>query len=751
MATYIPNATQTTEPVESRTVESAALEFRTLKTSINARIEDVQANVDAVQDNVDTEIVNRIAGDANLQTQNNAQDVRLTAIENALLSLGEGGLPGTVYVQRFSGTGVQTAFTLNATPQSGNAVDIYVNGLYQNKDTFSVAGAVITFSEAPQAGTDNIEVQVTVTIALGETDASLVTYNTTTVEAQLDAISAVGGSSLVGFQQAGTGSGVRTAQDKMREWVSVKDFGAVGDGVTDDTAAIQAAHNTGHSVYYPNGTYKITDTITVSIYARIIGESSNGVVINNTNNSVYAYQHLTVIGGPYDVDSGLEIGHMTINSKYGIRLNQSGDFATVFGPQGAIKRIHLHDLTITGTYVNGIDANQDTAVVPTPTEMEGYGVGIRLTKVFDSKIELCKIEFCGIGILMDGCDINTISTHRLNKNGWHLYYFGHDTWGGQSKFRDNDCLYNRRVGAVYLYNTIFATVEDNYFENYSNSATFLRTQTDVGTRFIGNRIDDPKVAVPIISMDPYVGGIITENRYTRPSTYVLSLGYITVGSTYYDWNVQAFTKIYGNQSGFPSCDSPFVLLAPDVDGTVFKYSNCLKFTGAASEAMPFTVSPASSRYVLKTSVGNADIRLSLTPGKKFYRLDYTGRYVAGAGYHVISHVSPSGTVTSLGIAGYLGFPSSGTTVTISETVAIPDVLSLSGFLQITLVNTEVEYESVVLSVTDTLIADAAPSGGAVAYQVGMRVKKLTPQVGQPKGWICTVSGVPGTWASEGNL
>ena len=181
MATYIPNATQTTEPVESRTVESAALEFRTLKTSVNARIE-------AVQDDINTEIANRIAGDANLQAQNNAQDVRLTAIENALPFIGEGGLPGTVYVQRLSGTGAQTVFTLNAAPQSNNVVDIYINGLYQNKDTFTVSGADVIFSKAPPAGTNNIEVQVTVTIALGETDASLVTYDGTTVEAQLDAI-----------------------------------------------------------------------------------------------------------------------------------------------------------------------------------------------------------------------------------------------------------------------------------------------------------------------------------------------------------------------------------------------------------------------------------------------------------------------------------------------------------------------------------------------------------------------------------
>ena len=181
MATYIPNATQTTEPVESRTVESAALEFRTLKASVNDRIEDVQ-------DALDAEIVNRLAGDANLQAQNNSQDVRLTAIENALPFIGEGGLPGTVYVQRLSGTGAKTVFTLNTAPQSNNVVDIYVNGLYQNKDTFTVSGANVIFSEAPPAGTNNIEVQVTVTIALGETDASLVTYGGTTVADQLDAI-----------------------------------------------------------------------------------------------------------------------------------------------------------------------------------------------------------------------------------------------------------------------------------------------------------------------------------------------------------------------------------------------------------------------------------------------------------------------------------------------------------------------------------------------------------------------------------
>lgn len=65
-------------------------------------------------------------------------------------------------------------------------------------------------------------------------------------------------------------------------FVNVKDFGARGDGGTDDTAAIQKACDTGKPVYFPVGTYKITDTLTIySPWLR--GDGMNISVITQTN------------------------------------------------------------------------------------------------------------------------------------------------------------------------------------------------------------------------------------------------------------------------------------------------------------------------------------------------------------------------------------------------------------------------------------------------------------------------------------
>lgn len=68
------------------------------------------------------------------------------------------------------------------------------------------------------------------------------------------------------YDPAGTGAVATTVQAKLRESVSVKDFGAVGDGVTDDTASIQAAIDAvfnagGGTVHIPTGTYLVSSIV----------------------------------------------------------------------------------------------------------------------------------------------------------------------------------------------------------------------------------------------------------------------------------------------------------------------------------------------------------------------------------------------------------------------------------------------------------------------------------------------------------
>jgi len=95
--------------------------------------------------------------------------------------------------------------------------------------------------------------------------------------------------------QSGTGAVGRTLHDKAAEVVSVKDFGATGDGVTDDTTALQAAENSGASlIYVPSGTYISTGIILNTVSQRWYGEgeiktqdASNATAVTITGNDIY--------------------------------------------------------------------------------------------------------------------------------------------------------------------------------------------------------------------------------------------------------------------------------------------------------------------------------------------------------------------------------------------------------------------------------------------------------------------------------
>jgi hypothetical protein len=68
-----------------------------------------------------------------------------------------GSFNASSIIANFTGNGSTVAFTLASAPAGENATNVYINGVYQQKNTYSVAGAVLTFSQAPPV-TSSIEV-----------------------------------------------------------------------------------------------------------------------------------------------------------------------------------------------------------------------------------------------------------------------------------------------------------------------------------------------------------------------------------------------------------------------------------------------------------------------------------------------------------------------------------------------------------------------------------------------------------------
>lgn len=71
---------------------------------------------------------------------------------------GGGGGTSSFYKDTFSGNGSTTGFVLTNSVSNENLTQIYINGVYQSKDNYTVNGTGITFSTAPPSGTNNIEV-----------------------------------------------------------------------------------------------------------------------------------------------------------------------------------------------------------------------------------------------------------------------------------------------------------------------------------------------------------------------------------------------------------------------------------------------------------------------------------------------------------------------------------------------------------------------------------------------------------------
>tara|TARA_R110000822_G_scaffold285610_1_gene406938 strand:- start:569 stop:3388 length:2820 start_codon:yes stop_codon:yes gene_type:complete len=165
-------------------------------------------------------------------------------------------------VDEFTGNGSTVAYTLSSTPLSVDVVIVNVNGVAQLATSYTLSVATVTFSAAP-ALNSNIQIRYFTDIQLGSTTSA----------------------DLVSYSQGGTSHVNRTVESRLRDHVSVMDFGAVGDGVTDDTAAFNAAWSATNpkAVLVPAASYKITGTVTGKFFSFGAATVVGGPVTTITN------------------------------------------------------------------------------------------------------------------------------------------------------------------------------------------------------------------------------------------------------------------------------------------------------------------------------------------------------------------------------------------------------------------------------------------------------------------------------------
>lgn len=274
------------------------------------------------------------------------------------------------------------------------------------------------------------------------------------------------------FTAAGAGAVNRSAVSKMRDWVSVLDFGVIGDGVADDTAGIQAALAAAKHVIVPAGlTPLISATIAVPSATRLEFLGAYGNTSGQYPASYFIKKSTMTTPGITIAERGWVDGGGLV-----CQAGNTGDGVQLLNNSAKLSNFLVHGAGQDGVRVGqnaGANTNSFELYHVTSQYNTRYGIYVHDGKLAGvgadanaGTLYQCFVQHNGSdGIRLGHCFWNTLLNCLSEVNtGWGLYIDGADDGGGVPQAR-----YNSIIGGDYNEgNTAGQIFDQGYFTQFLN-------------------------------------------------------------------------------------------------------------------------------------------------------------------------------------------------------------------------------------------------------------------------------------------
>ena len=244
---------------------------------------------------------------------------------------------------------------------------------------------------------------------------------------------------------------------KILDYANVKNYGATGDGSTDDTEAIKTAIASGKDLYFPDGEYLITGTVDIGapLMTRDAIIIAQGVTITMSAPVAPCCLHFKrTKGGKYKVTGGLVLGDWFIDT----------DLADVFRGGALTEFTGTIKFPSPGSW----SASNNTVTADTPYHLKNKVLMVSHTRY----------DFCGGVIAFDAANACISASEGFLERTWlvnatlcatveTVQQFT-EVVGAQRVFFDSlHCIGGRRVG--FYKNTINVQVTNIFHDTYYTS------------------------------------------------------------------------------------------------------------------------------------------------------------------------------------------------------------------------------------------------------------------------------------------